>query len=220
MFVSQYIDNSFPYLKSSDTIDFAIQLMEENGVHFLPVIKNGKYIGMATENTLFEFPNTNVELGTIDLPCQRAICGSMDHLFMALKEMGKNKLPILPVLNEKKKFLGTITDSKIVDLFANNSSIEDPGGILVLEIEYRDYSLTEISKIVESDGGLILHSYISQIPKSSKIWVTIKTNKTDISPIILSFERYNYEIKAAFNKSIQDQQLKERLDGLLMYLNI
>jgi hypothetical protein len=91
---------------------------------------------------------------------------------------------------------------------------------LVIETEYRDYSLTEISKIVESDGALILHSYVSQIPKSSRILVTIKTNKTDISPIIQSFERYNYEIKAAFNKSIIDNQLKERLDGLLMYLNI
>ena len=220
MFANQYIDNSFPHLKSSDTIAFALDLMEENGIHFLPVVKNGKYIGMATESILYEHPNSSIELGTIDLPFEKASCGNMEHLFMVLKEMTKNKFSILPILNEKKKFLGTATAAKIIDVFANNSSIEDPGGILVIETEYRDYSLTEISKIVESDGALILHSYVSQIPKSSRILVTIKTNKTDISPIIQSFERYNYEIKAAFNKSIIDNQLKERLDGLLMYLNI
>lgn len=220
MFAHQYIDNSFPYLKSSDTIDFALQLMEKNGAHIFPVTKNGKYIGMAIEDILFETPITDAPLSSIDLPYENLFCGEMDHFLLAIKMMGKYGLPILPIIGEKKKFKGTITSQQLIALYSQNFSIQDPGGIVVVQLEMRDYSLTEISKIVESDGGLILNAFVDNIPNSSKILVTIKINKTDISAIIQSLERYNYEIIASFNKSIQDEQLKERLDALFAYLNV
>ena len=100
-------------------------------------------------------------------------------------------------------------------------SAENPGGIIILELRSNDYSLSEIAQIVEGNDSKILSLYVKSAPTNEFVEITLKLNKTDISAVIQTFERYSYKIKAIYaeNKEI-DIMLKDRLDSFLNYLNI
>ena len=105
-------------------------------------------------------------------------------------------------------------------LIANTGSIKENGGILVLEMAHCDYSMAQIGQIVESNDAKILSSYIMSSPDSTSIEVTLKINKIELDPIIRTFERYDYIIKASFQKSVYQEDLNYRYDALMNYLNL
>jgi hypothetical protein len=134
--------------------------------------------------------------------------------------MSSLKLSVIPVLNDKDQYLGLIHLSTLLQHFAEMASMKESGGLLVLELNIHDYSLSEISRIVESNDGKILSLYISSHIDSTKLEVTIKINKTDLSSIIQTFNRYNYTIKASFHQSEYVDDLKDRFDSFMSFLNI
>jgi hypothetical protein len=134
--------------------------------------------------------------------------------------MATQKLSVLPVLNDDKQYLGLICLTTLIEKMSNLAAMKDPGGILQLEINVNDYSLSEIANIVESNGAKILSSYIITHDDSTKMDVTIKINKTDLSAIIQTFERYNYTVVASFHKSEMEDDMKKRYDAFIHYLNM
>ena len=107
-----------------------------------------------------------------------------------------------------------------MSLIANTGSIKENGGILVLEVASVDYSMAQIGQIVESNDAKILSSYIMSSTDSTTIEVTLKINKVDLDRIIRTFERYDYVIKASFQKSSYNDDMQFRYDALMNYLNL
>jgi hypothetical protein len=105
-------------------------------------------------------------------------------------------------------------------MVASTGSIKEMGAILVLEINQIDYSLAQIAQIVESNNARILSSYIMSTPDSTKLEVTLKINKTELSSIIRTFERYDYVISASYQKSDFNDDIQERYDSLLNFLKM
>jgi acetoin utilization protein AcuB len=101
---------------------------------------------------------------------------------------------------------------------ANTGSMKEVGGILILEINNIDYSMAQIAQIVESNNARILSSYILTNSSSSKLEITLKINKLDLSSIIRTFERYDYVVKESFQKSMDNDDLQARFDSLMHYL--
>jgi hypothetical protein len=99
-------------------------------------------------------------------------------------------------------------------------SILNPGGIIILEIAENNYSMAEISQIVESNDSRIIGAFFTTRPDSTLIDLTLKINNIDLNPVIQTFERYNYTIKATFAEEDDMDDLKERYDALMNYLNI
>jgi len=126
----------------------------------------------------------------------------------------------VPVLDANKDYLGVISINSMIEYFAHLTSSAEPGGIIVLEISNRDNSLAHMAQIVESDNAQVLSSYIRTFPDSTKIEITLKVNKVDISNIMSTFLRYGYTIKATFNHTGSDDGTKDRYDSLMNYLNI
>jgi hypothetical protein len=124
------------------------------------------------------------------------------------------------VLNEKEQYLGLIHLSTLLQYFAEMASMKESGGLLILELNLHDYSLSEIARIVESNDAKILSLYISSQVDSTKLELTIKINRTDLSGIIQTFTRYNYTIKASFHQSEYVDDLKDRFDSFMSFLNI
>ena len=128
---------------------------------------------------------------------------------------------MLPVLDRNKNYLGSITLFKLVTAFSQLVSVEKVGSIIVLEMTIHDYSLNEISGIIESNNAKILTSYISSHENSTKIFVTIKVDVTDIASILQTFERYDYTIKASYlSEDMLKEFYKDRYDSFLNFLNI
>jgi len=131
------------------------------------------------------------------------------------------KLSVVPVLDSNNHYKGVITSADLIRHLAGISSMDQPGGIIVLELIERDYSLSQIAQIVESNNVKILSMYITSPSESTKLEVTLKVNTGDLVSIIRTFERYNYEVKTwVSTDDSMDRFYSERFDLLMKYLNI
>src|SRR5260221_14148963 len=117
-----------------------------------------------------------------------------------MKLMYDKEISVVPVMSEENKYLGLITLADVVQYFSGTGAVQDPGGIIVLEVNANDYTMSQIAQIIESDNASILSSFISNLP-DNKIEITLKTNKTDLTRVIAAFERYNYTVKESYHQN-------------------
>ncbi len=142
------------------------------------------------------------------------------HIYEVLAKISEHKLSILPILDDNEKYLGCTSIHHLITKIANTGSIKESGGIIVLEVNSIDYSMAQIAQIVESNNAKILSSYIMSPSDSSKLEVTLKINQIELDRIIRTFERYDYVIKASFQKSSGDEDVQFKYDALMNYLNL
>ena len=116
--------------------------------------------------------------------------------------------------------MGCISLSSLVEKFASMTAVMEPGGILVIELNINDYSLSEISRLIEGNDTKILSLYLASMPDSTKLELTIKTNRSDLSPVIQTLERFKYDIKASYHESTNTEEVKNRFDSFMNYLNM
>ncbi|WP_194766914.1 acetoin utilization protein acuB [Tamlana sp. I1] len=136
-----------------------------------------------------------------------------------LETFATSSTNIMPVLNAKNEYLGYYELSDIISLFADSPFFSEPGGVLVVEKGTTDYSLSEISQIVESNGGKILGAFISKMT-TDLTQITLKIGNTGLNDIIQTFRRYSYIIVSGHEEDGYIEGLKERSDYLKKYLNI
>lgn len=208
-------------LRTSDTGNIALSWMDELHISHLPIVNNEKFLGLVSEKDIYEQNDPDEPLGGYQLSLVRPYVHDDQHLFEVIRIMSTMELTLLPVLDEHENYLGCITLSRLLKEFAQLGSIDQPGGIIVLQMNIADYSLHEISRIVESNDAKILSSNVSTFSESNMIEVTLKLNKIDVSPVLQTFNRYEYQISASFSEENNyDDLLKERFGALMNYLNI
>jgi hypothetical protein len=220
MIAEELINHKIPPLKVTDTADQAKRWMEELRVPQLAVMEGQEYAGLVSEEQLFQQNDLSVLLRDVTLFGQDIYVLNFQHFYDILKVALDNNLQVVAVLDENHRFMGVITVDSTIAAFAQ-SAVQDPGGIIVLSLKERDYSLTEISRLVESNDAKILSSYVC--PDRSdplKIKLTLKLNRNDISRVAATFERFDYRIIAKFQNAPDKDEDKERLDLLLKYLNM
>jgi signal-transduction protein with cAMP-binding, CBS, and nucleotidyltransferase domain len=220
MYARELISEDIPPLKTSDTGERALAWMDEFRVSHLPIVNNVDFLGLISESDILDFNSASEPIGGHSLNLNRAFVFDYQHTYDVLKVMSSLKLSVIPVLNDKDQYLGLIHLSTLLQHFAEMASMKESGGLLVLELNLNDYSLSEIARIVESNDAKILSLYISSHIDSTKLEVTIKINRTDLSAIIQTFNRYNYTIKASFHQSEYVDDLKDRFDSFMSFLNI
>ncbi len=220
MIVKELVSDEILPLKTSDTCSFALAQMEENRVHHLPIVNNRELLGLISEFDITNHGGPDDPVGSIQLSMSNVSVTDIQHVFDVFKLITDHKLSLVPVTDGKDSYLGIITLYKLVDYFAKNSSILNPGGIIVLEMTENDYFMGEIAHIIESNDARILALCVSSREDSTLIEVDIKVNVTDIVPILQTFQRYNYNVKATFGERDDLDDLRERYDSLMNYLNI
>jgi len=220
MIAIDLINDEIPPLKHSDTAEKALNWMDEFKVSHLPVLKDGNYVGMVSENDILDQLELNKTLNELFQHLPRPSVLAEDHIYQVLSRISELKLSVITVLDENEKYIGCSSVQHLMSLIAQTGSIRENGGILVLEIPAIDYSLAQIGQIVESNDAKILSSYIMSTPDSTNIEVTLKINQIELDRIIRTFERYDYTIKASFQKSSNLNDMKFRYDALMNYLNL
>ncbi|MAY83667.1 MAG: CBS domain-containing protein [Flavobacteriales bacterium] len=220
MLAIDLISEEIPPLKDSDNGRLALNWMEDFKISHLPIVKGQNYIGMISEEDVLDQDDDSIAVGKYDLELSKVFVHQYEHVYEVISRMSVSKIRIMPVLGEEAQYLGCITVDTIIEKISHLAAMKDPGGILQLEVNVNDYSLAEISNIVESNGAKILSSYIFTHDDSTKMDVTIKINQTDLSAIIQTFERYNYTISASFHKSEMEAEIKRKFDAFLHYLNM
>jgi len=207
-------------LKTSDTCTFALNAMEENRVNHMPVVNERELLGVISEFDMVNHPDPADAVGNVMLSLQNAFISDYQHVFDVMKMMTEMKLSLLPVVDQRNTFIGTITLPNLVRFLTLNMSVLNPGGLIILELAENNYSMAEISQIVESNDARIIGAFFTTRPDSTLIDLTLKINNIDLNPVIQTFERYNYTIKATFAEKDDLDDLKERYDALMNYLSI
>jgi hypothetical protein len=126
---------------------------------------------------------------------------------------------IMPVLNEKNEYLGYYELNDIISLFNQTPFFAEPGGIIIVEKGYTDFSFSEISQIVESNNGKLLGAFISKT-ENDVVQITVKIGNLGLNDIIQTFRRYGYNIISGHEEDTFIESLKERSDYLNKYLNL
>lgn len=213
------IEESIPYLKQSDTIQFSLELMEEFKVFHLPVVVDKKLFGIVSEDQLLDVNETlikNLSFPLIKIAAQESI-----HIFDVMKLGFESTSSILPVIDKDENYIGLISPKSLIESLHQYNFAKETGGIFVLEVEAIQYSLAEITRLIESNKSMVLSVATAQNTENlDKMDITIKVNTLDLTYILATFERYNYTIKYVFHHAEQIDHLKSRYDALMNYINI
>jgi CBS domain-containing protein len=150
----------------------------------------------------------------------KAYVKEQNHIFDVLKVIAEYNVSAVAVLGDENHYIGVITAASIIHKIARMPFVNEPGGVIILEINVRDYSLSQIAQIVEGNDAKILNMYINRHPDTTKLDVTIKINKDDLSSVLQTFRRYNYNVKATFHQHTYGEDLKKRYEEFMHFLNI
>lgn len=221
MLAAELIDPMLPALKPTDSVGQAMEWMQEHRVGQLVLIDQGDYRGIVSEELLLDVADDERPLGNVMRLFEQTYVQEDQHLFEVLGLVVRHQMEVVAVLNEGQEFMGTIAVSELLKQFAQELGVQDIGAILILNMNERDYSLTEISRLIESNNVKVISSYFSSaaygMPDRSRL--TLKLNRRDISSVISTLERFGYQIEAAFANAPVESIDQERLDSLLRYLN-
>ena len=220
MLANELISDAIPPVHTSDTIQKVIDRMVEFRLRHLPIVNEEQFLGLVSENDLIEESDNQTAIGALSLSMVNPYVLESQHIYDVIRIFYEQQLTVVPVLDAKKNYLGVISINMMNEYFAKLTSVTEPGGIIVLEIVNKNNSLAHMAQIVESDNAQILSSYVRTFPDSTRMEITLKVNKVDISAIIATFARYEYDVKATFNHIDDNQGSKDRYDSLMNYLNL
>ncbi len=219
MFASELVSTHILPLKSTDNLQIAYERMVDYKVSHLPIVNGSDFLGLISEEMIIEQPDYTRLIGSLNLD-PRSYIFDYQHAYDIYKVIINENLSLLPVINAQKIFLGNITLKRLIEYGSNLVSAMDRGGILVIESTDLNYSISEITHILESAQTRILSLNVQAISNSTKVLITLKVDKTDLYSDINSLSRYQYQVIYSFGEAVRFDETQERFDSLMNYLNI
>lgn len=221
MRAKELITNNVPVLKPEDKGQTALNWMDMLKVSHLPVVKEDEYLGLISDKTIYDLNLTEESIEKQVIQLHSPHIHEDKHIFEAASVMYNLGLTVLPVLNEANSFVGTITLTDIWKGIASLLSLNEPGGIIILNVPEHNFSLSEISQIIESNDTRILSLVTHKLSGSEVLNITMKLDKLDLSAVLQTFERYSYQVASVFmDDSLLHDLYEDRLEQFLRYLNI
>jgi len=220
MLTRDLISNSIPYLHKEDKVHHALQLMNDYHVAHLPVVEkeNESYLGIVSEEQLLQSDDEN-RIDQLSVEDGATSVQAKDHFLKAIQTAVVNKLSIVPVV-EEKQLVGIVTYNDLLRNASTFLSLGQPGALIVLEVDTGNYSFSEINRIVESNDAQITQLNTFTDPESGTVQVTIRLSKLEVSDIVATFQRYEYNVKYYFGEEIYQNELRTNYDNLMNYLKI
>ncbi len=219
MLAFEIIRTDLPLLKLTDDVAFALEQMEQSEVQHLPVIDEEKFIGTIGKHELME-ADESLLLSNLTHDMVNTSVFFQNHFLSAVKMASGMNVSLVPVVNEANEYLGAITETEMVLHLSQFLNAQNPGGLIVIETEKHNFSFSELSRLVETNDAYITQLNTTVNESSGLLVITIKINKTEISDIIATLQRYDYSIKYYFGEEHFENELKENYDLLMTYLRI
>ena len=218
MLTRELISNSIPYLHKADKVYQALQLMNDYHIAHLPIVEEEKYLGIISEEQLLHSDDETL-LEQLAVSDGGTSVQANDHFLKAIQVAVQNKLSVVPVI-ENQQILGIVTYNDLLKNASEFMSLNDPGALIVLEMESKAYSFAEINKIIESNDAQITQLNTFTDPETGVMQVTVRINKLEVSDIISTFQRYEYNVKYYFGEEMYENELRTNYDNLMHFLNI
>ncbi|MBV8254393.1 MAG: CBS domain-containing protein [Chitinophaga sp.] len=220
MIAKELISTTIPVLHQTDSGSEALRLMNEFHLTQLPLVVDGKYVALLEEDNVLDWDDPEILLESAAINGVKPAIPEQAHHLEALKLFYEYKLSVLPVVNKENDYLGLITKDTLIAALAQFNAVKDPGGLIALEMDARDYSLSEIARIAESNDVSILSVQTLTDPQTGRLEVLLKTNRLDLQGLIATFERFSYTIKYLFSEVQEEDLVKKNYDLLMNYISM
>ncbi len=219
MLNKEIITPSIPTLNLGDSVFQAMELMSEYHLSHLPVVSEDKYMGIVFEDDLLN-QDDQVKMEEISQQFSRVFVHAHTHMLESIQAANDYNLSLVPVVEQNNEFAGVILASDLLKHLGKITGSSEPGGLIVLEMEQRNFSFAEISKLVETNDAQITQLNTYWDNTIDTFLVTLKINKFEISDIVSTFQRYEYVVKYYFGEELYQNELRDNYDHLMTYLNI
>jgi acetoin utilization protein AcuB len=218
MVAKELIDSNIPVLKQTDNVDRALQLMSECKNSHLPYLHDEIFSGFFSEDFLLNYDYDTL-LEKIRPEMVELKIDSNLPILELIKVFSQTAFDLLPVFDTTGLFLGVIEKKEANEMFIGALALNDNGGILEINLHNKEYSLTEISKIVEYEYAKIISLFLSS-DSQNQMHLTLKLDIAQISGVVNSLERYGYDVVSYFASEPVTNIEKDRYDLLMKYLSI
>ena len=218
MQIQSHIINTIPVFNLEGTLKKVIHFSKHTTYSHVAIVENNYFLGVLSENDLETFESEK-KIEDYKYNLESFFVLKSTSWLDVLEKFARNECNLLPVLDEENKVLGYYDLNDIVGVFIDTPFFTEPGGILVLEKNIKDYSFSEISQIVESNNTRLLGAFITDI-RNDILQITIKISTGNFSEVVHTFRRYNYNILFGNKDDQFIENLKERSDYLDKYLNV
>jgi acetoin utilization protein AcuB len=219
MLTPQLIASHYPTVNLEDKVSLVLQLMDDYDVLHIPVTRDEKYAGLISKDDLLD-ADENLPIAGIECHFIRASVKDDDHFLTAVKLCVDHNLTLIPIVSAENEVTAVLNNMDLLKAMARFTGAEEPGGIIVLEMEKRNFSFSDLGRLVETNDAYITQLNTFVEADTNLILVTIKVNKFEISDIVATFQRYEYNIRYYFGEELYTNELKDNYNSLMHYLNI
>lgn len=217
----QFINNMIPPLKPTDKVKMGLTWMEEIRTNVLPVVEDGLFKGLITDEMIYNLNEPELLVGDVDMDNVGCYVFRDKHIYDVLKVSSEFHLTMVAVLDRGNAYEGVVTIEDAIAAFADTLSIQTSGGVLILSMLMTEYSLFEIARVIESENAKILSSFITSDPlDDNKIKVTLKVDQPELRHIKATLERFGYKVIDHYQEEVAISQEQDRLGNLLRFLDI
>ncbi len=221
MVARELVNPSIPPLKNADHVGKALDWMAEFQVRQLPVIEDQQFLGIISEDVLLDVATQESLVASLPITHGSVFVHEDAHFYEILRLAESHQLEIMTVLDEEDRFKGLISIRDSVMTFARLMALQNPGGILVLLMNFRDYTLAELARLVEENGAKILSVYTEPDAMNPQLLrVTLKINRNETGRIAATLERFEYRIIGRYEQEVSTDWAQDRLDSFLKYLEL
>jgi acetoin utilization protein AcuB len=220
MLAQEFINIMIPPLKPSDSVAMALNWMDEFHLRQMPVVEQGRYLGMLDETQIMESNITSGKVADFELVAKGVFVKPNDHFYEVVKKASSHHLQLVPIITTDEVFMGVVSLQDSPGALAQMFASQGPGAILVLAMKANDYSLAEIARLIESNQTKILSVFTSDGEGDNELNVTLKLNQEDVTRAVATLERFGYKVAALFQDAQLEEEDKDRLDSFFRFLNI
>ncbi len=214
------INNNIPRLKLQDTVRKALQLIDDFRITHLPVVSDDKYLGLISEEDLLDVGEDKVTLEFLQQYFLEVSVLENMHFLTAVNSSIQYDTGIVAIVDIEKKYIGAATSFDLLKALGKFSGAAQMGGIVVIELDWNQFSISEISRIVESNDCSILHLNSTLDELTGRLTVTLHLNKIEIATVVATFERYDYDVVYYLGSEKFENELNNNFNNLMNYLDI
>ena len=219
MLTAELINKNIPRLQLQDTVGKALQLINDFRVSHLPVVSEGKFLGLISEEDLLDADDEKTPVEFLQKNFVNAAVQNNIHFLNAVNSSIQFDTNVVPIVNAENDFMGVTTSADLLKMLGNFSGANEIGGIIVLDMERSQFAISEISRIVESNDCSILHLNTTVNSNTGILTVTLHINKREIAAVVATFERYDYTVTYQFSDEKSEDDINTNYRHLMNYLD-
>lgn len=218
MLVNRYITKDFVPPKLNQNVLHAKEIVQEFGISHIPVFEGLNFIGNISREALEESEG-ETKLSELRNFAEFFYITENSSVLDAIQKFHTTDANLLPVLNTELQYVGMLMMEDVISALSTMPFILEPGAIMMIEIPQKQFSISEIAKIAESNNARIIGLFITDYPED-RVQITLKIIAESLTSVGETFERFGYNVVYKFFNDEKENLYKDRFEQLMKYLDV